>query len=173
VIRLSIEELPKGFELVLKVFGLRIRRFKNIVTDEKVDSRAYDWLGNKPIQLKKERMYPQKENVWTPTSGEVHYQFVFQTHGLEQIIETLKAKTGVNFDSEDFKRDLQKEIKRGTKRVMIITKAWQLCRESCPDNELIFWMSDSFNEEHCVLDGDVESWNARLEKAKSNWRLLK
>jgi len=169
----TIETLPKGFQLVLKVFSSSpVRTFKNIVTDQKVESRAFDWSSLKPILVGEERKYPQKEFVWSPTSGEVHFQLIFKKLGYEKIAEMLKSKTGVNFDMKDFKKELEHEIKRGSKRVMIITRAWQLCVQDCPKNEIIFWSGDSFTTDDCVTDEDPLSWNSRLEAKKSNWRLV-
>ena len=172
----TMENLPKGFQLVLKVFtSTPVRTFKNIVTDEKISSRAFDWTSLKPILAGEERRYSQKEFVFSPTSGEVHFQLIFKKMGFEKIAEMIKSKTGVNFKTEDFRKDLEHEIKRGSKRVIIITRAWQLCVQNCPDNEIIFWSGDSFNTDNCILDEDPQnqSWNQRLEKAKSNWRLVK
>jgi hypothetical protein len=156
----------------MKVFSASpIRTFKNIVTNEKVDSRAFNWAKNEPIMAGNERMYPEKEFVYTPIAATVAFQYIFKKYGLEKIAEMLRNKTGVDFKTEDFANELQTEINRGQRKILIMTKAWTLCRATCSDNRLILWTGEKFLMEDCILDDDPQSWNVRLKK--SNWRLLK
>jgi len=167
-------EFPTGFQLVLKVFSAsQVRKWKNLVNNEIMYARAFDWKTLKPIENGQERRYSEKEFVYSPTSGEIHFQLIFKKLGIGKIAELISQKTGVSkFSVEDFILDIKKQIKSGAKRVMIITRAWQLGRADCPDNQIIYWTGQAFLLENMVWNEDEDSWNVRLEKAKSQWRIV-
>lgn len=170
-----IDQLPKGFELVLKVFsGETERHWVNIETKETKQARAFDWDSMKPITLGEERRFKNKEFFWSPTSSEVHYQLVFKKYGLQKIVEWINSKTnGVNINIEEFEKELLTEIKRGTKRLMVITTAWSLGRQGCKGNDWFFWTGDAFLLANVDLDEHSESWNKQLSAKGSKWRVSK
>lgn len=165
------ELLPKGLEIKIKVFSaVNLVKFVNVETGQIVESRAFDWDSLEPIFAGEERFSTNKEFVYTPTSATVAYQFIFKRLGWKRLASIIGEKLGCKYTPEWFESQLKQQIKEGTRRILIISKANSIGRFTCENNVLIFWKGENF----LLDDVDFETgWNKRLENAKAKWKIVK